>query len=73
MEIGITELRRMSILINWIGTYLISVFWRRMNAVVRNTKITNSILERLFIYISRIPNLVLAVDPPIDILVSLPT
>jgi hypothetical protein len=35
--------------------------------------ITNSNFESVFIYISTIPNLVLALDPPIEIRVYLPT
>lgn len=35
--------------------------------------IINRILEIVFTYMSKIPNLVLALEPPIDILVYLPT
>lgn len=58
---------------NWIGTYMISVCCNIMNIAVRHTIIKKRILERVFIYMSRIPNLVLALDPPIEILVYLPT
>ncbi len=44
-----------------------------MKAVVINTIIPNSNFERVFIYMSTIPNLVLALDPPIEIRVYLPT
>jgi hypothetical protein len=44
-----------------------------MKAKVRNTIIRKRIFERRFIYSSRMPNLVLALDPPSDILVSRPT
>jgi len=69
MEIGMMELRRISILMNWMGTYFHSTFWSKMKPLVRRTMIKKSSIERLFIYMSRMPNLVRGLDPPIEILV----
>ena len=70
---GMIELRRMSILINCMGTYWSYVCCNNKKTRVKKTIIEKSSLERVFIYMSRIPNLVLALDPPIEILVYLPT
>ena len=73
MEMGMIELRRISIRMNWMGTYFHSTFWRSRKPLVRSTIITKRRIERLFIYMSRMPNLVRALEPPIDILVYGPT
>lgn len=46
IEIGMMELSKMSMRMNWIGKYFSYVFCNRMNPVVSSTMIMNSTFDR---------------------------
>jgi hypothetical protein len=55
IEIGIIELNKINILINWIGIYFQSGAWSMTITNVNENKNANKIFERVFIYQSKSP------------------
>jgi|GEM_PF-4429404 len=69
---GMIELSKIIILIDWIKIYSGSVHCNNMNRTVIRKRRKNNNLDKKFIYKSMIPFFVLAELLPIEILVSLP-